>query len=399
MALNWLWRDTQTEHRAEPTNYTDRTISEILARATGTAADPTAIAATEAAVGTYGRCIASATLTPQNPLTASVTPEVLALAGRGLATKGNALFVIQVEGGTVRLAPVAYWNVEGESDPASWRYRCDLAGPSRQRTRVVDASGVVHFRINCDVARPWRGRGPLEVASASGKLLGAVEQSLQREQLFRPTRIVYSPRGTEQITDLIQDVSKGGLIAESVNEADPAASIKTPASVGPEPDAAQIDLRTDVSRSILSCYGLSPALFEAAGDGSGQREAWRRAWSSCFLPIVRCMSFEIASKLDTPGADLELSELRASDAQGQGRALSARAVAVKQLVEAGVERVTGACELAGFQRCTNSGKAPTEITIERSQLNAEFHRPSIVQCNRGVNRSFTTTPRRRRILC
>ena len=342
--MKWPW---QSEHRAVPTNYTDRVVNEILARATGAAVDPGAIAATEAAVGTYGRCISSATLTPQNPITASVTPEILALAGRGLATRGNAIFVIEIEAGAVRLAPCASWNVEGEADPATWVYRCDLSGPSRQRTRRVESSGVVHFRINCDVARPWLGRSPLEVASASGKLSAAVEQSLTREQAFKPARIVYSPRGNDQISDLVNDISKGGIIAESVDEADPAASSKPPAAVGPEPDAAQIDLRTDVSRSILSAYGLSPSLFEAAGDGSGQREAFRRMWSSVFVPITRCMAAELSEKLDTPGVDLELSELRAADSQGQGRALSARAVAVKQLVEAGVDRAR-ALELAGF---------------------------------------------------
>ena len=341
--MKWPW---QSEHRTAPSNYTDTVVEALLARASGAAVDSGAIAATEAAVGMFERCISSATVTPQNPMTQAVTPEVLALAGRGLATKGNALFVIEVEGGAVRLAPVAYWNVTGESDPASWRYRCDLSGPSRQRTRVVEASGVVHFRINAEVARPHLGRSPLEIASATGKLSAAVEQSLQREQLFPPARIIYSARGSDQITDLVNDIAKGGIVAEAVDESDSAASSKQPSAVGPEPDESQVKLRTDTARSILSAYGLSPALFEASGD-SGQREAWRRAWSSVFSPVVRCMAAEIAEKLDTPGADLELSELRASDAQGQGRALAMRATALTRLIEAGIER-DRALELAGF---------------------------------------------------
>ena len=125
---------------------------------------------------------------------------------------------------------------------------------------------------------------------------------------------------------------------------------RPPAAVGPEPDAIlKLRLRTESfkRRFCARGYGLSPSLFEAAGDGSGQREAFRRMWSSVFVPITRCMAAELSEKLDTPGVDLELSELRAADSQGQGRALSARAVAVKQLVEAGVDRAR-ALELAGF---------------------------------------------------
>ena len=341
------WPPWKTETRAAPVSYSDRVVAEILARASGTAADAGALAATEAAAGMFERCIGSATVTPSNALTASVTPSVLMLAGRGLAANGNAVFVIEVEGGAVRLAPVAYWNVEGESDPASWMYRCDMSGPSRQRTRRVEAAGVVHFKVGCEISRPWMGRAPLQIASATGRLSAAVEKSLELEELFKPVRIVYSPRGADQITDLVKDIAKGGIVPESVDESDPAASSKPPAAVGPEPGEGQVTLRTDTARSILSAYGLSPALFEAAGDGSGQREGWRRAWASVFSPIVRAMSSELSVKLDTPGVELELAELRASDSQGQGRALSARAVAVKQLVEAGVDRAR-ALELAGF---------------------------------------------------
>ena len=345
VVMRWPW---QPEQRAEPTNYTDKIVSEILSRASGTAAYPSGLAATEAAVGMFERCIGSATVTPQNPLTAAVTPSVLMLAGRGLAATGNAVFVIEVAGGTVRLAPVAYWNVEGESNPASWRYRCDLAGPSRQRTRVVEASGVVHFKTGCEIARPWMGRSALQIAVATGRLASGVEQSLEREQELLTARIVHTERTGSAVSDHLEIFHVGGIVADGgVDESTPAAALRAPVRIGPEPTETQAELRTDVGRSILSCYGLSPALFEAAGDGSGQREAWRRAWASVFSPIARILAAEIADKLDTPGADLELSELRASDAQGQARALSARAGAVKLLIEAGIDR-TRALELAGF---------------------------------------------------
>ena len=340
--MKWPW--SQPEQRSAQ-DYTDKVVSEILGRSSGTTADVRELAATEAAVGMFERCIGSATVTPQNPLTAAVTPSFLALVGRRLASTGNFVALIEVEGGSVRFVPATSYDVVGDADPATWEYRVDLGGPSRQRTVRTEGAGVLHFRVNCDL--PWRGRSALQVASATGKLSSSVEQSLTREQAFRPTRIVYSPRGADSLTDMLADVRRGGLIGENIDELDPSGSTKQPAAIGPEPDAAQIDLRTDVSRSILSAYGLSPALFEAAGDGSGQREAWRRAWASVFSPIVRGMAAELSEKLDSPGVDLELAELRASDSQGQGRALSARAGAVKLLIEAGVDKAR-ALQLAGF---------------------------------------------------
>ena len=94
----------------------------------------------------------------------------------------------------MRLAPVAYWNIEGEADPATHFYRCDLAGPSRQRTRRVEASGVVHFKTGCEISRPWMGRSALQIAVAAGRLASGVEQSLEREQEILTARIVHSER-------------------------------------------------------------------------------------------------------------------------------------------------------------------------------------------------------------
>ena len=341
------WTPWKTETRAEPMNYTDKIVSEILARSSGTAADVRALASVESAVGMFERCIGSATVTPQNPLTAAVTPSLLMLAGRALASRGNFVALIEVEAGAVRLTPCATWDISGEADPASWEYRCDVSGPTRQRTVRVEAAGVVHFRINCESARPWAGRSPLEVASATGKLAASVEQSLQREQVFLPGRILHTERTGNDVTEFLKDVAGGGLVADGgLDESSPASAARAPSPVGPAPNETQAELRTDVGRSILSCYGLSPALFESS-DGAGQREAWRRAWASVFSPIARGMASEISVKLDTPGVELELAELRASDSQGQSRALASRATAFKILTEAGLER-SRALELAGF---------------------------------------------------
>ena len=70
-------------------------------------------------------------------------------------------------------------------------------------------------------------------------------------------------------------------------------------------------------------------------------------WSSTLLPCARLIADEISSKLDTPGSSLTLAELKASDAQGRGRALASRSMAVKNLIAAGIAP-DRALELAEF---------------------------------------------------
>ena len=93
----------------------------------------------------------------------------------------------------------------------------------------------------------------------------------------------------------------------------------------------------------MDCH---PRCYEAAGDGSGQSvRRGVRAWASVFSPIATgdgCRSFP--TSWTPPALNLELSRAEGElIRRGKGRALvDARAVAVKQLVEAGVDRDAGA---------------------------------------------------------
>ena len=341
--MRWPW--AQPEQRSETTdNYTDRVVSAILARArSGT--DTGALAAQESAVGFYSRALSSATVTPENsPLTMALTPSFLALAGRRLATKGNFVALIEVAGGSVRFIPATSYDVSGEADPSTWVYRIDLGGPSRQKTIRTEAAGVVHFRVNADLS--WRGRGALEVASAAGRLSAAVEKSLELEQLFPPTTIVHTSRQGEQVSDFAADLRRGGLLVENIDESDPSAGSNPPHNIGPKPDENEVTLRGEAAKSIMAAHGLSPSLWESGSDGTAQRESFRRAFTTCLNPWAMMISEELTAKLETP-VTLTLDEIRAADAQGQSRALSSRATALKHLVEAGVG-LPVALELAGF---------------------------------------------------
>ena len=80
----------------------------------GLTVEPGQLAVAESCVGLWERCLASATIKPDSAELAGVTPGVLALAGRSLATGGNALFQIEV------------------ADSMVYADACILLGPSRR---------------------------------------------------------------------------------------------------------------------------------------------------------------------------------------------------------------------------------------------------------------------------
>ena len=66
------------------------------------------------------RCLGASRLRSVKDAPASVadalTPGVLALVGRDLIRRGESVFQIIIERGTVRLAPVGSWDVRGGPD-------------------------------------------------------------------------------------------------------------------------------------------------------------------------------------------------------------------------------------------------------------------------------------------
>ena len=99
---------------------------------------------------------------------------------------------------------------------------------------------------------------------------------------------------------------------------------------GATPPDAMINLAELASNEVYTACGLSPALFSQRGDGTAQREAWRRALFGVMQPLGKIVSEELAEKLDSPALALDWQELRASD-------LASRARSFKQMIEAGMD--------------------------------------------------------------
>ena len=74
------------------------------------------------------------------------------MIGRSLVLRGE--LVMLPEGGG--LIPASTFDIRG--GPDDWAYNCHFAGPSRSVSRFLPAQSVLHFRINADPSRPWKGQ-------------------------------------------------------------------------------------------------------------------------------------------------------------------------------------------------------------------------------------------------
>ena len=329
----------RAEERAATGSKTKDEIARMDSEArSGINADDLAMA--EACAGLWERALASATTEPMTLPMQGINSMVLALAGRGLSARGEAVFLIMVDGDEVSLAPAGTWDINGDADPATWRYRVDLTGPSGTTSGTYPHDAVVHFRINADPRTPWRGKSPLKRAEATAKLAEAIEKSLTSEALLPVGRIAPYGGTPKQIAAYASNLVKGGITAWSASQTIPhgqePASRFSPQAYGPAPDQVMDALRTKTGFDICAAFGIPPALFESRGDGSGQREAWRRFWAGTISPIGKILEAEIKIKLD-PDAVVSFEALRASDEDGRSRAVARRATAYKTYRDAGVE--------------------------------------------------------------
>ena len=350
-----MWPFDKIEKRsADTSSYTDQLVDTAVFEARGETLDASTLAVVETCYGLWERSIASATVEPTFNRLVGLSPSLLALVGRSLAVKGNLVCRIVVKGATVKLLPAADYDIDGQTDPATWVYRLNLPGPSSTETVMVPADGVVHFMTGAMASAPWRGTAPLRSAKATASLAAKIEGSLSREADIYNARFAGVDRGKGTYDAWKRTVEtirrkKGGIIFTGGNlgQSD-SGKVPEPSKMRPEPNDTLADaLRSQIGRDILGAFGIPPALFEARGDGSGQRESWRRYWLGTVAPLARMIEAECREKLD-PGATITLDALRASDEDGRSRAVARRAAAYKTLRDAGID-TTEARRLAGLE--------------------------------------------------
>lgn len=312
--------------------FSDAVVEAIVAAAGGTTpADPTAIAALEAATALYASAFAAATVTGE--LAEAVSPAVRALIARDLIRRGESLHLVRVRAGQVQLLPAGSWDVRGPWEEESWFYRLDLFGPSGNVTRFVPAAAVVHARYAVDPARPWLGLSPLTWARSTGTLAANLEQRLGEEAGGSVAHVVPVPQDGGDNSDddplkgLKADIAaaKGRTVLTETTAAGwgegrmaaPQADWQ-PRRIGANPPEVLPTLRRDVFEAVLSACGVPVSLVTDA-DGTSQREAYRRWYATAVKALGDLVAAELSTKLETE-IRFDFTHLYAHDLAGRAQA-------------------------------------------------------------------------------
>ena len=255
-----------------------------------------------------------------------MTPNCLALIGRTLIRRGEIVFLIDTSMGGIDLLPCQNHDVDGGANPNTWTYRCTVAGPESTLTyEDTPAAGVVHLTYAREPERPWRGIGPLQTASLTGRLAAETMAALADESSGPRGHLLGLPvDGMDpSIAKLRADVKemKGhvALLETGDWNVPGGGSVELkPERLGPEPTAAEVELLRLSRQDVFGVCGCPPALLMDA-QGTAWRKAYRQFLFSSVAPLGRMVSAELSAKLDTT-VRLDWTELRASDIAGKARA-------------------------------------------------------------------------------
>ena len=335
--MRWPWSKPKVETRSTG-GYTALAMLARQEAIAGHRGAAEAVAAVQACIALWANSLCRADVKGTDLL----TPPLLALAGRALATRGECLFVLDGD----RLVPAGDWDLSTSLGiPRAYRLSLYDAGTSTTRTAL--SAEVLHFRINATEREPWRGRSPLSLAPLSADLLAVVEAALGEALASAPlgSQVTPLPELPDEDRDRLAQSFRAArgrvLLRESV-------SVTAAGGPAPQTDWKSQDLTPDLLKSgafeawdrardsICQVFGVDPSLLSSVASGPGLREAQRHFIAYHLQPIAGLIAAECSEKLGQPVTLDLVRPLGAVDHGGRSRAAAALVGAVAAARAGGV---------------------------------------------------------------
>lgn len=327
----------------------------------------TGLAIVEAAASLYSKTLSSAEIEAPP----CVSRDLLAYIGRELIRIGETAHLIEVDNtGQICLIRAQSWDVLGNDNPESWRYRLTLRGPTSSRTVLVPASRVIHQRWAEDHEAPWRGLSPLQLAEldaatawhttvAAGVTASGPAGNIINMQL--PPKANLSPADA---VDLAENYNQKfeGMDGQShfmiTNEA-PVAEV---AELHGILDQGLVSYAESRELKLLAAMGL-PASLMTAANSAAQREAYRHFIHASLKPLSQLLAAELEAKLEQP-VRFTFPQLAEAELTNKGRAFS-------QLVRGGMS-VNHAAQICGIAPDPTATSKPAETALNGRLQNNEM---------------------------
>ncbi len=338
-----LWpfgRKQEIEKRSSMSGFTAEIMAARESYISGRRGIAELTATAQSCISLWENALSSASVSGTDLLTTST----LALIGRSLALRGEALLLI----GDGRLIPCSDWDLRTrDAEPVAYRISVSEAGGGT--TRVALAAEVIHVRIGADPAAPWLGTAPLRRAQLTAGLLNAVESALAEVYELAPigSMIVPMPEQPDQDNVALGRSFRGQrgrvLLRESVNVAaagGPAPSFDwRPENVTPDLRGAVTKDSLDAARNaIAGAFGVLPALLDPQTTGPLVREAQRHLVVYTLSPIAGLIAEEASAKLGGEIALDLMTPLQAFDAGAKSRAFIAVIEGLARAKEANIDQ-------------------------------------------------------------
>lgn len=315
----WNVKDPKTEER----NYSDAITNAILDNSADTAANAY-VSALEIAASALARAFASAIVGGRDA--ALFDPNTMALIGRRIVEAGEAIWYrrgrMLIRGDLYTIQPNGSYEIQ--------------AGEQENNVVRVMPERVFAARWNTDY-QTARGISPLGLARNVRDLNARLEQALATEANATVGYLLPIPEdpASKTVTKLEEDLKAlNGRIAVIESSRGgwgdgPGAAPRRDfvlARLGPDYPQSNVDLFGRAQETVLAACGY-PIQLVRGGEGSGQREAWRRYLHGTIAPLGRIV--EIAAARAMLRIELSFDSLFASDITGRARAF-------QSLVQAGM---------------------------------------------------------------
>lgn len=312
------------EVRSSGATYTGQVMASRNALVSGRAGVAELTASVQACVSLWEGGFAAADVSG----TSLLKREDMALFGRSLALRGEALFLL----GDAGVVPAAEWDVTTRMGKAK-AYRVLIPDTAGGRHQTVLADEVLHVKIGASATVPWSGTSPLQRSSLTGAMLHAVEAALAETFENAPlgSQIVPLPdTGAEDMASM-RSAFRGRrgstLVIEGIAQA--TAAGMNP-QIGQKPDQLSPDLSKSMTaetlaaarESIALAYGVLPSMGNRAATGPAVREAQRQLAIWTLQPIAELLAEEATQKLGVTVAVDTIRPLQAFDAGGRARAVA-----------------------------------------------------------------------------